>query len=119
MATVDAVRVFSPNEGGDQRSYVWRSVANGDTINPLDTPSSPVGVQFRKGSAFGGSMSLTGTLIPPIESTRTFHTLNALDGTSISAVTADALYDIRQDVESVQPVAGAGVSGVDVWIFTR
>lgn len=122
MATIAASRVTSRQQGVGLQIFKWAAIGASDTITPLIVPGhglySEVTVYFLKGSAFGGNLSLTGSPDPAATST-TFVTLKDASSTAIATKTTDGAFQVLDSAVAYAPVAGAGASGVDVWLIFR
>lgn len=90
-------------------------MAAGDTLEPVVVGGySDVTVYFEKGSAFGGNAGLE--LSP--DPAASFYTTakDAADGSAIASKTADGAFQVLTRGYLARPTAGAGLSGVDVWL---
>ncbi len=117
MATIAATRKYTPIDGPAVLEFVWSNVNAGDTCLPLAVGDfQEVTVAFLKGSAFGGNMSLVGTLDPAQTDTSKFVTLTDAAHAPISGIAADAEKEVLQGVYQLAPIPATGASGVNVWV---
>jgi hypothetical protein len=116
MATINPVRIPTPQDGPACRIYQWPAVSAGDTCIPVvGGLFNDKSIQFTKAGAFGGSFTVEGAINP--SATARFGTLTDPSGSPLSSITDEGPKQILGGVYQVRPVPGAGVAGVDVWLM--
>ena len=117
MAEVAGAVQQTPISGQGFRLVKWENVNAGDTILPFVCGEySDKTVMWSKGSSFGGSMGMEGSLDPDPTTAR-YATLADTQGNPLSGFTEDRIETVLEHVTLIRPTAAVGVAGVDVWLL--
>jgi hypothetical protein len=92
------------------KTFAWETLTASDTGEPLTTSRGPIISTVQATGTFGGTVSLQGT----INGTDWF-TLEDKNGDAIEFTAAGAA-EFSSAVRKVRPIAGSGVSDVDVFL---
>lgn len=110
MATVTPAVTY---DAGNERTILWETVANGDTINSFKVPGLEGAVgSVQMTGTFGAAVTLAGS-----NDGTNFVTLKDTGGNDIS-MTAAGLADFSTAAKYIKPVE-AGVTDVDVTVVLR
>ena len=115
MGDVAPVKVQIPEMGSACELWKWPAVNAGDNCLPVQNARFPdCSVQFIKGGAFGGNMSLQVSNDP---SASGWDTAKDDQGTAISGINQDGAFrTVKDHGYLLRPVAGAGVASVNVFL---
>jgi hypothetical protein len=117
MAEVKPQVVTTPFDGQGFKLIKWSNLNAGDTIEPFRCAAyADKTAHWSKGSAFGGSAGLEGSLDPDPATAR-YATLNDANGNPLSAFVSDRLESVLEHCYLIRPTAAAGVAGLDVWLL--
>lgn len=112
MATVTPAVTY---DAGNERTILWETVANGDTINAFKVPGLEGAVgSVQMTGTFGAAVTLAGS-----NDGTNFVTLKDTSGNDISMDgTGSTLADFSTAAKYIKPVE-AGVTDVDVTVVLR
>ena len=100
-------------DAGNERTVLWETIANGDTIPAFKVPGLEGAVgSVQMTGTFGAAVTLAGS-----NDGTNFVTLKDTGGTDIS-MTAAGLVDFSTAAKYIKPVE-AGVTDVDVTVILR
>ena len=115
MATIPATRVRTAADGRTCIIWKWGPFGAGDTCTPVVCAQhKDKTVHLAKGSGFGGTVTIKGSVNPASDAT-----LLGLHNTDLSAMTAtaDFIGTVQEHVYQIAPSPGASVAGVTCYLI--